>query len=170
WGRVADGVPSTPVTFDLAAGEHVLRFLTREPGAQVDAVALTADGDTPPPLLGWVPVWLEAEAANVRAPMVVMTEKGDDAPPRMVVRIGASAPVDLNVDGYDGHPRLNATATAVNPRFAAVLLPLPGGVEAPDVSFAQRDDGVLVRIAWDGATDEVAWNYASAGRPIVTRK
>ena len=170
WGRVAEGVPATPVTFELGAGEHVLSFLTRESGAQVDAVALTRDQEATPPMLGEGHVLLEAEAGDVKAPMVIVTEEGDEAPPRMVVHMGAAAQVGLNVDGYDGHPRLNATATAVNPRFAAVLLPLPGWTEAPEVSFAPRDGGVLVRVDWHGADDEVVWDYADGARPVVTRK
>jgi hypothetical protein len=170
WGRVGDGVPATPVTFDLAVGEHVLRFLTREPGAQVDAVALTRDEETTPPVFGEGDVLLESEAGDVKAPMVVLTEQGDAAPPRMLVHLEAAGPVGLSVDGYDGHPRLNATATAVNPRFAAVLLPLPGGMAAPDVRFDSRDDGILVRVEWDGAEDQVAWDYATDGRPTVMRK
>jgi len=170
WGRVGGGVPATPVSFRLTAGAHVLRFLTREPGAQVDRLALTRDAAARPPMFGEAAdVLLEAEAGEAKAPMRVVVEEGDAAPPRMAVHLHAAAPVSLSVDGYDGHPRLNAVVTARNPRFAAVLLPLPGGTAQPDVSFTPEAEALLIRVEWPSGVDEVLWPRATGERPAVTR-
>ncbi|NUQ01714.1 MAG: heparinase II/III family protein, partial [Armatimonadetes bacterium] len=49
WGLVGPGIPAQPLTFTLTAGRHVLRFLTREPGAQVDQVVVSGDPAAQPP-------------------------------------------------------------------------------------------------------------------------
>ncbi len=172
WGRVGDGVPASPVSFQLAQGEHVLRFLTREPGAQVDRLALTRDESAKPPFFTeGSTVLLQAEKGTVRAPMEVVKETGEAAPPRMVVRLHAESRVELTVDGYDGHPRLNAVTRARNPRFAAVLLPLAGGTPEPEVSFETDDGELVLRVQWGAeATDEIRWPAGSQGRPTITRK
>ena len=171
WGEVTDGVPPVGVTFALTAGEHVLRFLTREPGAQVDRLALTTAPDATPPFTGDPrAILLQAEEGEVAAPMRVVSEEGKARPPRMVVRVAAAAPVFLGVDGYEAHPRLNAETTASNPRFAAVLLPLPGDVPEPSVRYVQEEAGLRVRVMWTEATvDEVFWPAATGAPPIVTR-
>jgi len=172
WGKVTDGVPGAPVTFDLEAGEHVLRFSTREAGAQVDRVAITAQQDAAPPFTKDGPaILLQAEEGTVSSPMVVEKEPPQGAPPRLVVAIHAAAPVALSVNGYDGHPRLNATTRAPNPRFAAVLLPLPADVQEPEVTFTEGPVGPNVRVQWGGGTvDEVKWPTEAAGAAEVVRR
>ena len=83
WGRVADGVPAKPVSFALAAGEHRLRFVTREPGAQVDRVLVSADAKASPPFLGKLDaIQLEAEDGTITFPMQVVRAE-EAATPRM---------------------------------------------------------------------------------------
>jgi hypothetical protein len=69
------------------------------------------------------------------------------------------------VDNYDGHRRLHGLARAVNPRFVALLLPLPGGVAEPNVTFTDTPAGVEVWIAWPGRTDRLSWP-AGAGQKL----
>ncbi len=168
WGKVSSGVPHDPVSFDLPAGERVLRFKTREAGAQVDRVVVTCDPEAHPPFVGtFEGIALEAEAGTVTAPMVVVREEHDRRPPRMRLLVNAAWPVRMDVDGYDDHLRVKATVRAVTPEFAAVLLPLPGGVDEPDVSFGRDDAGLTIRVEWPERRDEIAWPLTGDRKPTV---
>lgn len=169
WGKVSLGVPHDPVSFELAPGEHVLRFKTREPGAQVDRVVVTWDKEARPPFVGALPgIALEAEDGEVSAPMQAVREEGHRKPTRMRLFIHASAPVRLEVDGYDNHLRLKATTRAVEPEFAALLLPLPGDVDEPEVSFEQEDGRLKMRVLWPGRRDEITWPAEGERKPTVS--
>jgi hypothetical protein len=166
WGKVARGVEQVALSFPLTAREHTLRFLTREAGAQVDCVLLTADAAAQPPFsVESGGVFLEAEQGRVTAPMRVVRLENDDAPARLRLVLHAAAPVAFSVDNYDGHRRLHGLARAVNPRFVALLLPLPGGVAEPNVTFTDTPAGVEVWIAWPGRTDRLSWP-AGAGQKL----
>jgi len=168
WGKVASGVPHDPVSFELTVGRHVLRFKTREAGAQVDRVVVTRDPEARAPFVGaFEGIALEAEAGTVTAPMVVVREEDDRRPPRMRLLMDAAGPVRMDVDAYDDHLRVKATVRAVTPEFAAVLLPLPGGVDEPDVSFDRDDTGLTIRVQWPGRRDEIAWPLTGDRKPTV---
>jgi len=170
WGKVAADVPSTPVSFPLTAGEHTLRFITREPGAQVDRVLVTADAKAAPPFVASLQaVQLEAEAGTLAAPMRVVREEGA-APPRLLLFMHAGAPIRFEVHAYETHPRLKATARTVRPEFTAVMVPLPGGTQAPKVAFAQHDDGLHLTVTWAEATDEIRWPGEGDRTPAVHRR
>jgi len=74
-------------------------------------------------------------------------------------------PVALTVDNYDDHRRLRGVARAVNPRFLALLLPLPGGVAEPNVAFTETAAGLEVRLTWPGRTDLLTWPAGAEQRP-----
>ncbi len=168
WGKVASGVPQDPVSFELAAGQHVLRFKTREAGAQVDRVVVTRDPQAQAPFLGeFEGIGLEAEAGPLTAPMVVVREENDRQPPRMRLLLDAAGPVTMDVDAYDDHLRVKATVRAVTPEFAAVMLPLPGGVAEPVVSFDRGDDALTIRVQWPARRDEIAWPLTGDRKPAV---
>jgi len=169
WDRVADGVtPRREMDFELAAGEHVLRFETREAGTQVDRVVVAGEG------AGAVPVWdeqkavmLEAEDGQVAGGMRVVREQATAAPPRMRLVLDATGPVRYHVDAYDGHPRLGATVRTVAPQFVAVLMPLPGGVAEPRVLIERGADEVRIEVRWSGRRDRIVWPVAGERRPSV---
>ena len=50
---------------------------------------------------------------------------------------------------------------------SAVLLPLPGGVDEPVVSFGRDDDALTIRVQWPGRRDEIAWPMAGNRKPAV---
>jgi hypothetical protein len=158
WARVASGSAQAAVSFPLAAGEHRLRLLTREAGAQVDAVLLTSDATLTPPFLTLPAdtVRLEAEAARVTAPMRSVRDEADPGP-RLRLHLAAAGPLRYEVDAYDGHPRLRASVTAVAPEFAALLLPLPGSCPEPAVEFARTPAGLAITVHWASRTDRVLW-------------
>jgi hypothetical protein len=165
WGRVAHGLDQVPAAFALPAGEHRLCFLTREAGAQLDAVVLTTDATlTPPVTVPGSALRLEAEAAHVTAPMRVVPDPAAGTP-RLRVLLAAAAPLRYEVDTYDGHPRLRATASAVAPEFAAVLLPLPGTCPEPAVRFEQTPGGLAIAVQWQVHTDHILWPAGGARQP-----
>ncbi len=157
WGRVADGVPAAPVSFPLQPGQHTLRFLTREAGAQVDRILITTDPNAAPPFIG-IPdmIPLEAEAGTVSAPMHIVREDGP-APARMKLFLHAAEAVRFEVDAYEVHPRLKATTLAVNPEFVAVMLPLPGDAAVPQVQFCEQSEALIITVAWPTRADRITW-------------
>ncbi len=158
WARVTNGVEQAPVAFTLAAGEHRLRFATRESGAQVDAVLVTADPDLAPPFARLPPgtALLEAESGTVTEPMRVVREEAGPGP-RFRLLLHAAAPVRIEADTYDGHPRVIAAVRAPAPEFAAVMLPLPPECPEPPVRFERTGEGLLVAVGWPGRTDRILW-------------
>jgi hypothetical protein len=167
WGKVADGVPATPVSFALTAGEHRLRFMTREPGAQVDRVIITTDANASPPFIGKPDAnQLEAEDGTVTAPMLVV--RADEVvPPRMKVFMHAAQPIRFAIDAYGTHPRVKASTKAAKPEFAAVMLPLPGHIPDPDVRFQAQRHGLRITVAWGTRTDEIVWPTEGNRSPAV---
>ena len=64
-------------------------------------------------------------------------EPATDAP-RMILRVTAAEPRQHQVTRYEGHQRIEFQALAVQPEFAALLLPLPAGIAEPEIDM-QRD-------------------------------
>ncbi len=165
WGKATIGLAQTPLVFSLTAGKHTLRFLTREAGAQLADAALTTDTKTMPPFIaGQAVITLPSEQATMTAPMRLTTVPGDPQAPRMRLWLAAAAPVRYEVDSYDGHQRLKATVTAVQPDFAAVLAPLPAGTAEPPCRLAQ--DAPTMRLEWPQRHDEINWAGGDA-RPVL---
>ncbi|MCC7491821.1 MAG: heparinase II/III family protein [Fimbriimonadaceae bacterium] len=159
WGRVADGVPAKEVWFDLPSGPTSIELRTREAGAMLAKLVLT-------PAATWQPSGPAAEttaellpvAATVAAPMA--RQRVDSPPvPTCRVYLTAAAAVRGTVDGYDGHPRYQATLRAVEPRTLAFLIPVPPGLAEPRLERAA--DGA-VTLHWAGRTDRWTW---PAGAP-----
>ncbi len=165
WAEVKAGVEQTPVRLDLQPGKHRLTLQMREPGAQIDCVWLSTDPRKVPavPSDGKDPLFLETEEGRVAGAM--RTVKPDHIEPRLLVRIDAARQPAISTDVFepeDYHgparfPRLRAMVNDVEPRFLAVLLPLPSAVEEPEVRFESIADKRLVRIAWPSHTDVLEW-------------
>ncbi len=100
--------------------------------------------------------------------MRIVREEGDEAPPRMKLLIHAAAPVKVQVDGYDGHPRLRATTRAVKPEFIALLLPMTPEVGDPRVVVEEKSGSLRIQLQWPARTDEVVWPRQGERRPLVT--
>ena len=56
----------------------------------------------------------------------------------------------------ESFPRLNAICNAVNPYFAAVLIPIAGAV-LPEVRFESVPDGKVIYVEWPEKTDRILW-------------
>ncbi|MCE5239223.1 heparinase II/III-family protein [bacterium] len=169
WGKVAAGVAQQPLSYRLTAGRHTLRFLTRETGAQVSEAALTTNTQAAPPFAAGTPaIPLPVETASVTPPMRLTTVPGDPKAPHMRLWLTAAAPVRYAVDSYDGHQRLKAIVSSVQPDFAAVLLPLPAGTVEPQVRVERTAEALVMRLQWPGRHDEIRWPTAGDRRPIVT--
>ncbi|MBM4050536.1 MAG: hypothetical protein FJ279_36030, partial [Planctomycetes bacterium] len=166
WRQVMELGAPEPVAFQLAAGPHTLRLRTRETQSQVDRLVVTSDLTAQPPFPGDVKGFaFEAEDGHVTPPMRIVREECEKPAPGMRLILHAAAPIALTVDAYDGHPRLKALARAVQPDFAAVLLPLsPADVE-PSVHFDDTAAAVRIHIRWPQATDLIEWPKTGDRRP-----
>ena len=161
WRMVSAGSDQKPVTFNLESGRHRITLRVREPGAQLDCLLLTRDLKSVPSLpVAWKePLFIEAESGRVSGAMRVVSAEA--AAPRMTVHLDAASKPVLSTDVFepeDYHgpavfPRLKATVQDVNPRFLAVLLPLPVGVQQPDIHFDSIEKGRQVKIAWPDHVD-----------------
>jgi hypothetical protein len=168
WGKVGAGVPSRPARWRLAPGSHTLRILTREPGAQLERIVITADAEANPPFVGQhASVTLRAEDAAVTAPMQVVRHEGCPDAPRMRLRLTAAAPLRHEVQRYDDHLRLDFRATAVRPEFVALLFPLPADLEDPIVDVQFDGDDLCLEVRWPGRTDRIIWPAEEPRRPVV---
>ncbi len=171
WARVSSGADRAAVTFRLEAGKREILFQTREPGTQVDCVVLARDGAAVAPLPGILagpadPLFREAEGGRLSPPMRIVRSAAQV--PRMVVRIRADGDVTLSTDVFRpvdprppaAFPRLRATVRGDNPRFIAVLLPLPADTPEPEVRFDAERDRRVVTIRWPGHSDVLSWSVA----------
>ncbi|EIP96783.1 Heparinase II/III-like protein [Opitutaceae bacterium TAV1] len=101
-----------------------------------------------------------------------VTADASAARPRMIVSLHASAPVTLahepfTPDKRPGIPpndyrKLRAETRATNPRFVALLAPLPPACAAPAFSVDKTPDGERVTVIWPGRTDIILWQGANA--------
>jgi hypothetical protein len=165
WAKVASGVKRDPVTYDLTPGSHRLVFSRREPAAQIDCLVLTTEAETPPTLqaVRSDALFREAESGTMTPPMRVVRLPA--SPTRMMVRIDGADPVTLKTDtretldyhGPNSYPILRADSQSVNPRFMAVLLPLPSGTSDPKVAFGKAAGARLIRVRWADHDDVLAW-------------
>jgi len=166
WGTVGEGIggEQKPLELELAAGRQTIKLLTREAGAQVDRLALLPLEQSGPPLDPAVIV--EAESGQVAAPMrVVALDELAQANLRMVLT--ASAPLKLRLEGFDGHPRVSADATAVEPRFVAVFTPLAGATHAPQVERTVAGGEDTIKIVWPSRTDVIVWPREAGAKPAL---
>ena len=173
WGKVAEGVARKPVVYDLEPGVHRLVFRRREPAAELDCLALTTDAANPPALeeARRNPLFREAESGQVTAPMRIVGTPG--RPTRLLLRLDAVAPLAVRTDvahtedyhGPGAFPLLRADTRAINPRFAAVILPLPGQTPDPTVTFVQAPAGKEIRVAWPSHEDVLFWPDDASERP-----
>ncbi len=109
-------------------------------------------------------VMIQSDGAVLRP---VVREQAGKVTPRMRLVLSAAESVEYKLDSYDGHPRLNATVRAANPEFVAVLLPLPRGLPAPQVSIRREKDAVRVEVAWPSRLDIVMWPRKGECKPSV---
>ena len=92
-------------------------------------------------------------------------EEGGGSQAHMKLAVHASAALELELDDYDGHPRIKATTRAVQPDLAAVLLPLPAGMKTPDVVFEDGEERLRITIGWPQRRDVIEW--PRVGSPSV---
>ena len=167
WSRVAEGVQAERVAFELAAGRHVLRLETREPQAQIDALAIVPGDQLA--LEDPRTIRMEAEDGKVSAPMVLVPAPTPTHRPRLELVLGASAAAKVTQGHYDGHPRLKVRVQAVSPDFAAVLLPLPAGIATPEIAFTEADGCRAASIRWAQRHDRIAWRLRTPDRPTLSQ-
>lgn len=95
--------------------------------------------------------------------------------PRLVLHLDADAKPQFSTDVFSPNdwrppaafPRLRATARTVNPRFIAVLLPLPPAVKEPEVRFERRAGQRVTTVAWPTHTDTFIWSDSDGAAVLV---
>ncbi|MHB8901156.1 MAG: heparinase II/III domain-containing protein [Thermoguttaceae bacterium] len=117
----------------------------------------------------WQMIYAEKTAVTIeggRATLVPEKTAGREVDAaRLVVHVDSASGAVLTTDVFEpedyhgpaAFPRLRATVRAVEPRFLAVLLPLAGEVEEPEVRFESAGEKRLLRVAWAGHTDVFEW-------------
>ncbi len=98
----------------------------------------------------------------------IVTPPGAAETPRMKVVLNSSQPANFSSDVYEPNDgagrepttflRIKAKTNAVNPRFAAVLLPLPAGMAEPEVEFKQQAHQFEIKIKWKTREDKIVWD------------
>jgi hypothetical protein len=167
WAEVHELLAEQPTTFSLEAGQHTLYVMTREDGAQIDALYITAQPDFSPILAQpGQAIHFEAEdAAEVRPPMVVRRE--DEArPARCEVTFAWPRDVQFGVDLYMGHPRLHARARMTDARFVVLLAPLLSGEATPQITCLERDGKHEATVRTGDTTDVLRLVPASEEGPV----
>jgi len=177
WGKVSAGVERKQVSYKLQAGKHRLSLGMREPGAQVDCVLLTRNREAVPsfPAAWKEPLFMEAELGRLVGAMRLVEWEGTN--PRLVVHVDAASKLSLSTDVFEpadyhgpaAFPRFRATVRDVNPRFFAVLLPLPASVKEPEVRFRPDEGKRRVEIEWPGHVDVLEWSESDGSLQFVER-
>jgi len=80
----------------------------------------------------------------------------------------AEGGVDFRIDHYDGHPRLHAVTEAVEPRFAAVLVPLASSIRPPGVQMRHDSFGTVLEVRWPTRLDRIQLPQQAFAKPEVT--
>ena len=170
WARVTSGTEQSSVTFSLTAGQHTLQFKTRESGAQVDCLVLSPNTGGGP-VATTVPsgVGFESESGQVTAPMRIVNWHLNNHS-RLRLHLRAGAPVQIETDAYEDHPRLKAMTRATEPRFLAVLLPLPPSMPEPDVMTSREGGCWRVQIRWKSRYDSIHVPLRSDQQPQVQQE
>jgi hypothetical protein len=166
YNRNSRGTPGAVVHH---ARRHVF-FLYPHQG--VPAYAVVMDDlrkDDRPHEFAWQMMFADSLAATLSEGRAVFEPRQASgkapAAPRLVVRIHADAEAVLSADVFhpvDYHapaafPRLRATTRGVNPRFVAVLLPLPAAAAEPEVRFTSQAGQRITTIRWPKHTDTFVW-------------
>lgn len=175
WAPLTSGVERAPVSWQLSAGQHEIAVRMREPGTQIDCLLLARDARVVPSLASvrGDSLFVEAESGEFTEPMRRVDARGSE--PRLVLRLDADAEPRISTDMFRPNdwrppaafPRLRATARTVNPRFIAVLLPLPPKVREPEVRFERRAGQRVTTVAWPTHTDTFIWSESDGAAVLL---
>ncbi|MBR6058283.1 MAG: hypothetical protein IKP58_08975, partial [Victivallales bacterium] len=182
WGEISNGaIDKQPFRPMLAAGKHTLRVMTREPEAAITAVIITRSADARPNLLSlkqFGEMTFTVDDAAISGGMQ-KHELQQETTPKSTMLLAIQSVVAMEMPSLDIYapqdgrfpqamPRIRFHANAVNPRFAALLIPLPPNANEPKITFKHLDGNVLeYTIQWPSHTDIIRWDGSS--RPEFSR-
>ena len=125
-------------------------------------------------MLSWPDLEIAIEGTKAR----VSPKKpaGADKNAKMFVFLDAQSPLTLSLDVCDvgddkkpsQYPRLRGITNAVNPYFAAVLVPTTG--KMPQVRFDNSPTEKLICVQWPDKTDMISWDKAGKTKPLFSSK
>ena len=121
-------------------------------------------------MLSWPDLAFEINASGA-----VIAPKNEGSSEKMVLWVDAAESVTISEDFYSpddsfkptAYPRLRATCRAVNPYFAAILVPTDSGVEPVVHVEAVKAGQRTIDIKWPGRVDRIIWTEAAAGKSGV---
>jgi hypothetical protein len=120
---------------------------------------------------------LKINLADPKVAVISPMDSKESNSAKMFVFLDADSPLSVRQEDYtvtpDDHrkpaayPRLRAYAKAVNPYFAAVLIPTDGSINAPKVVFDKKHQETVISIAWPKRIDKITWKRAGRSRPQI---
>lgn len=166
WGWVLDRGATSPATFTLEAGTHVVHLSKREPEAELAKLALIPEGAELPPS-----PFVDPETGLVQT----ATDAKPGAEPFSLVPAGTPMGPKASLDVFPvqplggtvatgwfetsregSHPRLQYTVRAQAPRFVMVLVPRKEGIPSPTVTAA-GDWGA--QVVWGEVQDTIQFSH-----------
>jgi hypothetical protein len=160
-----DGKPIENMEIDRAYRHTMFVY----PGEETPAYAVVLDDirqDDSVRTYTWQMLsWPDLELALHEGGAVVSPKKNRQTNPRMFVFLSSETPSTITQDIYTpgdnyrpaSFPRLRADCQAVNPYFAAVLIPTDAAAQ-PVVHFENTADEKTIVVEWSGRTDRIVWN------------
>jgi hypothetical protein len=134
--------------------------------------------DDQPHEFAWQMMYSDQLAATLAESRAVFepTKKSEGGTPRLVLQLQADTKPVLSTDVFTPgdfriaatFPRFRATVRDVNPRFIAVLLPLPAGTKEPKIQFETKAGKRLAMIQWPGHTDTFVWSESDGSASLLT--
>lgn len=118
---------------------------------------------------------LKINIADQNMAVISPKDVNDANKAKMFVFIDSNAPISLREEDYvvtpndhrkpSAYTRLRAYSKAVNPYFAAVLIPTNGDVNSPKINFENSLDKKEINIKWPNRTDKILWKKDGTSRP-----
>jgi hypothetical protein len=113
--------------------------------------------------------WPDLKIETGKTGAIISPKKSGLPAAEMFVFLDADSTLTVSQDIYPAgdtqvpasFPRLMATCSAVNPYFAAVLVPTDSGI-APSVRFENTAEEKTVAVEWPGRIDRIVWNKTTA--------
>lgn len=173
YNRNSVGKPGAGVEF---ARRHVFVVYPRQ-GAPAYAVVMDDLGkDDQAHEFTWQMMYSDQLSVTLAGARAVFepAQKPGSGSPRLVLQVQAETPPELSTDVFEpvdpraaaSFPRLRAKVRGVNPRFAAVLLPLPAATKEPAIRFERQAGNRTVTVEWPTHADTFVWSDADGSATL----
>ncbi len=125
-------------------------------------------------MLSWPDLEFTIDGDNATVSPKKPASTGKDA--KMYVFLNAQSPLTVAEDVFDAadnkkpsvYPRLRGVTQAVNPYFAAVLIPTTQA--KPKVTFKDTPTEKIIRLQWPNKIDTITWSKTEKTKPVFSTK